>query len=369
MYLKQLILKNYRQFPDVDISFNEGINVLIGKNSSGKSSILEAIDFLLSNDHANISPYKIIPYNISKQDSVQVRVEGHFQMSKKEKELMCSVFNDEYYALIMDSDMEIIFIKYIIKKEKEIDVLSDMQINGNGISKYDNLMSFVRGSLMPWLQLDNVIKIDDNESSGIVQDLRPINELLQRASHHSSYLNQYLRAKFYETKQRDPEKYEKITNQIRKIYPDISDMDICMEFDPHSAQLQIYFNSSGSDIKMPLEDEGAGIREFFYLYLTLYYFTSDVILKDEALTHMHKSLLSDFILSIEGLQFQLIVTSHIKELIKTLDFGNVIICKKNDGVSTARNMMQIEEIDTVLNELGYPIEAVPEIENLIQETT
>jgi predicted ATP-dependent endonuclease of OLD family len=48
MYLKHLSLKNYRLFQDVNISFREGMNVLIGKNSTGKSTVLEAIDFLLS---------------------------------------------------------------------------------------------------------------------------------------------------------------------------------------------------------------------------------------------------------------------------------------------------------------------------------
>ena len=99
----------------------------------------------------------------------------------------------------------------------------------------------------------------------------------------------------------------------------------------------------------------------------MYNFPDTVILKDEALTHLHKSLLRDFILAIEDLQFQMITTSHIKELINTLDFGNIIICRKNDGVSTAKNMTQTEEIDTVLSDLGYSIETNPEIEAIIRK--
>jgi len=144
-------------------------------------------------------------------------------------------------------------------------------------------------------------------------------------------------------------------------------MDLDIEFDPQQSQVQIYFIMPGSDTKMPLQSEGMGIREFFYLFLTLNSFPDTVILKDEALTHLHKSLLNDFILAIDGLQYQMITTSHIKELIKTLDFGNIIICRKSNGVPVARNLMEEKEIETVLTELGYPVEDIPEIDALIRE--
>jgi len=369
MYLKRLKLKNYRQFSDVDISFNEGINILIGKNSSGKSSILEAIDFLLSTNNANVSAEDIIPYEKRDSESVQVRIEGCFQMTKKEKELMCSIFNSLYDNLIMNSDMEIIFIKYIIKKEKNIDVVQDVQVKGNGISRYKDLMSFVRGSIIPALQLKNVVKITDSGNERAEYKSTPFYELLLKAPHNSPAFHQYLQNKFYEIKQQNSEDFTKIKNIIKKVYPEIPDMDIDIEYNFKRAIVQIYFTIPGSDIKMPLEDQGAGIREFFYLFLTFYNFPDTVILKDEAFTHLHKSLLSDFLLSIEGIQFQLITTSHIKELIDTLDFGNIIICRKDNGVSTAKNMMQINEIDTVLNDLGYPIETIPELEEIFQEVS
>jgi hypothetical protein len=77
---------------------------------------------------------------------------------------------------------------------------------------------------------------------------------------------------------------------------------------------------------------------------------------------MHKSLLSDFIAAIDGLSYQMITTSHIKELIQTLDFGNIVICRKFNGEMTAKNLMRLGEIDKVLDELGYPADVIPEID-------
>jgi len=370
MYLKQLKLKNYRLFSEADISFHKGMNILIGKNSSGKSSILEAIDFLLSTNNANVSAEDVIPYGMGNHKTIHVRIDGFFEMSELEKESLCATLdNPEDCEKIRKSHLELIYSKSIYKKDKIIRVEPQLQTNGNGISSNQKLMNNILNSFWFKLQTNNVIKMTDVENNSGIQKLRPNNELLMEVSHQTIVLYQYLRNKLYEMKLGDIEKFNKIQNEIKKAYPETPDMNMDIEFDPTHAQLQIYFNTSRSNIRMPLENEGAGIREFFYLLLTLYNFPDTVILKDEALTHLHKSLLSNYLLAIKDLQFQIITTSHIKELINTLDFGNIIICRKNDEVSIAKNMMQIKEIDTVLSDLGYPIEPIPEIEDIFQEAS
>jgi predicted ATP-dependent endonuclease of OLD family len=367
MYLKQLKLKNYRLFSDVEITFQYGMNVLIGKNSTGKSTVLEAVDFLLSNNNANIPAEEIIPYNKKNDKNVQVRVEGSFEMSKIEKDNICSILDNENESeQIRKSQLEIKYTKIIIKNGKTVQVVPNITANGNGLSRNHNLLSMVINSLYPRLQTNNVMKIIDQEKDNSVLPLRPLNELRLLAPHNSSFLNQYLCNTLYDIKQRNTGEFNFIKDAIIKAYSEMSDMDV--EYDPKRAQVQIYFKKSDNGIKIPLESEGWGIREFFYLLLTLRNFPDTIILKDEALTHMHKSLLGDFITAIDGLEYQMITTSHIKELIKTLDFSNVIICRKYDGNATVKNLMQSQEqeIDKLLDELGYPIDAIPDIEPLIQ---
>jgi len=354
MYLKRLRLKNYRLLPDVDISFQYGMNVLIGKNSTGKSTILEAIDFLLSSNNANIPAEEIIPYNKRNEQNVQVRVEGSFEMSNIDKDNICFILtNENERELIRKSDLEIVFTKYIRKTKKDTQILSNIQTNGNGIADNPNLLNIAVNSLLPRLQTNNVLRIIDQEKDTDIQPLRPLNELRQLAPHNSSLLNQYLCNMLFDIKQRNIDEFNSIKKEVITAYSEMADMDV--EYDPKRAQVQIYFMKPKSDIKIPLESEGWGIREFFYLLLTLRNFPDTVILKDEALTHMHKSLLSDFILAIDGLEYQMITTSHIKELIKTLDFASIIICRKCDGKATVENLMQSEEVDKLLDELGYPI--------------
>jgi predicted ATP-binding protein involved in virulence len=47
MRIDKINIKNFRKFNELDLSFKEGVNILIGDNASGKTSILEALRILL----------------------------------------------------------------------------------------------------------------------------------------------------------------------------------------------------------------------------------------------------------------------------------------------------------------------------------
>lgn len=48
MYIKELEIKNYRSIKDLKLTFNKGLNILIGENNSGKSAIIDALRICLS---------------------------------------------------------------------------------------------------------------------------------------------------------------------------------------------------------------------------------------------------------------------------------------------------------------------------------
>lgn len=52
MYLSELKAKNFRQFNDFSMSFSKGLNLLVGENNAGKSSVIDAIRFTLDTTSA-----------------------------------------------------------------------------------------------------------------------------------------------------------------------------------------------------------------------------------------------------------------------------------------------------------------------------
>ena len=49
MHIEKMVIKNFKKFKDKVFEFNKDVNILVGDNASGKSTLLEAIDITLNN--------------------------------------------------------------------------------------------------------------------------------------------------------------------------------------------------------------------------------------------------------------------------------------------------------------------------------
>ncbi len=46
--LRKVLIKNYRSFKDFKLEFSRGVNIIVGSNDAGKSTLLEAINLALT---------------------------------------------------------------------------------------------------------------------------------------------------------------------------------------------------------------------------------------------------------------------------------------------------------------------------------
>lgn len=52
MFISKISIKGFRNFPDTVVEFNDGVNVVIGHNNAGKTSLLKALGLIINNDGA-----------------------------------------------------------------------------------------------------------------------------------------------------------------------------------------------------------------------------------------------------------------------------------------------------------------------------
>jgi len=71
MYLSRLFIKNYRSIKNLDLKFTKGKNIIVGRNNSGKSNIIRAINIVLGEN----SPTYARAENITKNDFYSWEVE------------------------------------------------------------------------------------------------------------------------------------------------------------------------------------------------------------------------------------------------------------------------------------------------------
>ena len=52
-YIKSLHIEGFKKFLSLDVVFNEHMNILVGENEAGKSTILDAIKTVLNQQYRN----------------------------------------------------------------------------------------------------------------------------------------------------------------------------------------------------------------------------------------------------------------------------------------------------------------------------
>ncbi len=83
MKIENLKLKNFRNYSDLDIQFNDRLNIIIGNNAQGKTNILEAIYFL------SITKSNLIvnDKNCIKKDTLFTRLIGNISDNSGRKKI------------------------------------------------------------------------------------------------------------------------------------------------------------------------------------------------------------------------------------------------------------------------------------------
>ncbi len=72
LHIKSILLKNYRNYEDLDIRLNKGINILYGQNAQGKTNILESIHLLSTGkSHRSQKDSELIRWN---QDDARIKI-------------------------------------------------------------------------------------------------------------------------------------------------------------------------------------------------------------------------------------------------------------------------------------------------------
>jgi len=70
MKLKKLRLENFRSYRNLDINFDDNMNVIIGRNDVGKSTIMEALEIFFNNDLVKLQQDDLNIYAKNDKDNI-----------------------------------------------------------------------------------------------------------------------------------------------------------------------------------------------------------------------------------------------------------------------------------------------------------
>ena len=72
--IQKIVLKNFRRFRDATIDFTGGLNIIVGDNEAGKSTVLDAINLALTSRwQGKFFATELVPHFINLDATTQRR--------------------------------------------------------------------------------------------------------------------------------------------------------------------------------------------------------------------------------------------------------------------------------------------------------
>lgn len=78
MYISQVKIRNFRSFKSLDLEFHPGKNVIVGKNNSGKSNIIKALDYVLGEKYPTYINFGVEDFHATCSDSGEPQYSSSF---------------------------------------------------------------------------------------------------------------------------------------------------------------------------------------------------------------------------------------------------------------------------------------------------
>ncbi|OFV66966.1 MAG: chromosome segregation protein SMC [Candidatus Syntrophoarchaeum butanivorans] len=388
MYVSKLVVKGYRSLADVEINFNPGIDVIVGKNNAGKSNIIRALNSILGERHPSYVRFENRDFYSDGSDSVHeiiiaARLNGSF-----EAEISSS---RRTKVLELDPGFTPSWNKECIEK------IADESFSVGYAYKYPSeIVDEIKNSPERWIFLYAKKDEDSANTYGLIYK--------ENGKWYRTTLTKEIRDSLittaYVPSYRDPEKMLKITEYtwygklIKQIYEKgLRDREIEIREiqERHSDKINEIFHEASEELRKrlrravfhhkisfkpgpyikddehksitlfvndgldtPYYDKGSGIQSALVIALFAYYCErfhkgSSLLLLEEPENYLHpqgrRALEGELLRFVEERsngERQVILSTHSPEFLRSDKLGSLIRVHKKPG-STDTELFQIDE--------------------------
>ena len=352
MFLSKLKLKNFRKYENLEVPFKEGLNVLIGENDSGKTTIIDAIRILLGTQSHEY-------YYIDEKD---------FNNPNEEMEIECT------FSFKDGSDSKVAkFLEWITFNDKK---KPELIVRLKTIKKE---LKIKRTITAGEIDLDTRFDLLDELRVTYLKPLRDANNEL--IAGRSSRLSQILKSHelFYKKENEHPfiEFAKEFNEDINKYFSDDEGKLILSNINKHLGEflgkekkedyeininitedkLDIILNSL--NLSLSKNKLGLGTLNQLYMSLELLLFeidknTLNLCLIEELEAHLHPQAQLRTIKHLQNnfeKNSQIILTTHSVNLASSLKLENLILCKNKNVYPLGKDYTQLEEENYIFLEM------------------
>lgn len=370
MYISELKLENFRKYKNVNIKFNEGLNIIVGENNSGKTAIIDAIRILLGTQGNEF-------YRVEREDF-------YYNNGKYENEfrIVCYIrgINEKEGGMFLE------FLSFEEKKDECGNMEYSPYIKIETIAKYkDNKIFFdtfigdikddtgyrIPGEIKEFFKVVFLKPLRDAENQMVAKKNSRLAQIL--LNFDSDILKDDENNELVKIIKEANESLKLKTNEI-KIKPmgqknEMSIIELINDFikqmNAGDAQSNSDFKIKDNSLKEILErisiefdspKEGLGIENLlftaveFLLLKNSSYFGLKTVLIEEIEAHLHPQtqlnlinyLTDNYSKKEHG---QIIMTTHSPNITSKVNIENLLVCKDNNVYNMGEKYTNLEKGD------------------------
>lgn len=330
--IKSLEIIGLKKFKHFTIEFNEKLNIIIGENESGKSTIIEALSIIINQQYKNSDKY-IIKELLNKENVnnfysnpcienlPKIIIEIEFNISPDKENAF------SFYGMVNMSEKE----KYGIQFRCEF----DQQNFG------DSLIGKIREGIIPYEYYQMAWNTFQGESYNSLK--RPISYLsIDNSSLDSNNTFNYYNKSLFNNKFLEDQKMEirnDFRNNLDKIFfqLNLDKLNENQKFGINNKKILFENIITILDDDIPLENKGKGIENLVKTQIALDKEKSklDVISIEEPENHLSHTNLRKMIKEIQNSKekSQLIITTHNNLIVNGLNLENIQWISENKTIN------------------------------------
>ncbi|WP_318506086.1 ATP-dependent nuclease [Bacillus sp. T3] len=370
MYLSELRIWNFRKYgtineePGLIVPFNNGLNLLVGENDSGKTAIIDAIKYILgtqSNDYQRMTE-KDFYKPLGGKRTNELKIECTFtDLSPTEAGNFIEWLN---FNKDDDYELHIRLKAKIVKNGIVLDIRAgvegaDIQLDGAARellrTTYLKPLRDAEHELTPGYRSRLAQILKSHELFQIKEDNHPLVYFIKKANQQ---INDYFSKETITIE--DSDKQQVITSTGSKISDALN--QFLNEFFPEGKQSKAVFSISDVELadvlrklSLIIDDNTSGLGTLNLLFIA----TELLLLQDNSIdgmklalieeieAHLHPQAqlrLIDFLQNVQK-KGQFILTTHSTTLASSINLKNLIICRDNQVYPMGPEYTQLAEDD------------------------
>lgn len=350
MHISRLIIKNFKSYENVEINLADKVNLIIGENNIGKTTIFEAI--LLWG--------KCYEHNIQKnckefyRNNPNIYInfsELHFLRVVRDDELFFDKRHDINLKAVFTHEQETFSLSFIIEKPKSI----NNAYFRCKMEDYDEFSRFANGISNLNMKLNEAINFYQTAPVSHILVKEPymnIGQVKKKIGIGKS--NEVLRNKIISIHQKSTQKSEQLRGEIQRVIGS----EFTFKFPPRTKMisdeyidLRIDTDTTSNDICM----QGSGFLQICEIFSTIDFFDNaiNILLVDEPDSHIHAKLQQRLLEELRSIDnTQILIISHNDRFLENVEDDHLLFINKESKGTGTLDKIDISQINRLKIDLG-----------------